>query len=1071
MLMGESYALSPQQWEAVTAPLGPAVVIAGAGSGKTTLMKARVVYLVANGLVAPEQILGLTFTTKAAAELRTRVREALLSAGLAVAGEEDELSLPTVTTYNAYASRLLTEHGLRIGHEPEARVMADATRYQLAARAVARHRQPVRLLSDHPATVIGGVLALDGELNEHLADLDELRRIDLRISERVRTELDKGAVKGDLEKLLSASLRRLELAELVRGYRALKADLGLIDFSDQIALAARLAVEHPDVGASERAQFPVVLLDEYQDTSVAQARLLSGLFSGASVDTGLGHPVMAVGDPHQAIYGWRGASVSNIVGFERSFPAAPGTQVPRFALTINRRSGARILEVANVLAADLAVGPVQVAALVPAPETGPGRVATMVHETYDEELAWLATAVAGAHHNGTPWREIGVLTRDNAHAADVFEALSATGIPVEIVGLRGLLALGEIAEVVATLKLLVDLTQNSALLQLLTSPRWAVGPRDLALLGRRARELGQVAGVGRQAAGVGAAKDSSLSAQLGQAVAAVDPSEVVALSDALESPGSLPYSAEARERFALLAAELRQLRAWVSEPLVDLVRRIVDVSGLDVELASIAGPAAQARRENLDLFIAAVGDFQAVDGDVTLPALVSYLEAEDEQGTGLDLASPSVQDSVKLLTVHRAKGLEYDVVFLPGVADEKFPTKRGRPQWTTSPGVLPIELRGDAHDLPRLPEISAAGLKAFAVEVKEHQAMEELRLGYVAFTRPRRELWVSSYVWHHSRQTPLGPSPYQLKIRDCLARWGEVPASWHDKPERGTPNPLHATRKEIPWPVSAASAEIERRRQAAELVRASRIWDEPPETGPDGRGLDLIEAATVARWDADADRLLAEAMAAAPDVIEVPLPSSLSATALTSLAEDPEGFAAALARPMPRQPSVAARFGTRFHAWVEARFGQLGLFAPDDLPGQADAGIDDDQELLALCQAFEDGPFGDRAPLVLEHAFSLTLAGQVVRGRIDAVYAVDDPDHDFLVVDWKTGRRESADPGQLALYRLAWAELTGTPLERVRAAFYFVGSGVLMEPADLVDRTDLEQLLLNLDPPDRRELW
>lgn len=150
--MGESYALSPQQWEAVTAPLGPAVVIAGAGSGKTTLMKARVVYLVANGLVAPSEILGLTFTTKAAAELRTRVREALLSAGLAVAGEEDELSLPTVTTYNAYASRLLTEHGLRIGHEPEARVMADATRYQLAARAVARHRQPVRLLSDHPAT-------------------------------------------------------------------------------------------------------------------------------------------------------------------------------------------------------------------------------------------------------------------------------------------------------------------------------------------------------------------------------------------------------------------------------------------------------------------------------------------------------------------------------------------------------------------------------------------------------------------------------------------------------------------------------------------------------------------------------------------------------------------------------------------------------------------------------------------------------------------------------------------------------------------------------------------------------
>ena len=113
----------------------------------------------------------------------------------------------------------------------------------------------------------------------------------------------------------------------------MKADLGLMDFSDQIELGARLAADQPDVGAAEREKFKVVLLDEYQDTSVAQAIMLSRLFGG-------GHAVTAVGDPNQAIYGWRGASVSNILGFGVDFPSADGsTEVPAYALTVNGSTG------------------------------------------------------------------------------------------------------------------------------------------------------------------------------------------------------------------------------------------------------------------------------------------------------------------------------------------------------------------------------------------------------------------------------------------------------------------------------------------------------------------------------------------------------------------------------------------------------------------------------------------------------------------------------------------------------------------------------------------------------------
>ncbi|WP_432479450.1 ATP-dependent DNA helicase [Nocardioides sp. GXQ0305] len=1048
-VMGTSWQASAQQWAAISAPLEPAVVVAGAGSGKTTLMAARVVYLVVTGQVRPDQVLGLTFTTKAAAELRSRIRAALEASGFArgVVGDDspdgEEVLEPVVETYNAYAASLLTEHGLRIGHEPDTRVIADAARYQLAGRVIDRHTRPVTELSDSPPHVIAYLLALDSALAEHLVEPADLRAFDAR--ERLLFEAELSG--RTAEQVRSAFVRRGEALGLVDDYRATKRRLGLMDFSDQIALAARLADAHPDVGALERDKARVVLLDEYQDTSVAQALLLRRLFSGLDVATGRGHAVTAVGDPNQAIYGWRGASVSNILHFGDDFPAADGGAVPTHPLTVNRRSDVRILEVANRLAAPLHDAFTQVEPLEPGGDE-PGEVQTVVHESYAGELGWLTDAVRGAHAAAPDrgWREIGVLVRDNDHAADVFDALTAADVPVEIVGLKGLLRLPEVAEVLAMLTLVHELTANSELLALLTGPRWAIGPRDLALLGRRARELADA----RQGRVTGGTVDE----ELGRAVAGADPTEVTALSDALDDPGDLPYSAAARERFGLLAGELRHLRAHSAEPLLELVRRIIDVCGIDVELAASVSEAARARRENLDLFVKAVAEFQAIDGAVTLPALLAWLEAEQD-GEGLDVATPSTADSVKLLTVHRAKGLEWDTVFLVGVCEEKFPHTRSRGLWPTRVELLPTPLRGDRRDLPALLGHDKAALDDLKERSKAHEMTEELRLGYVAFTRARHRLLVSSYLWTEGRKTPLGPSPFQETVRQVLETWGEQPLAWHDKPEKGAPNPLQAAPRELPWPVTEQTAEALRRIDAVERVLAATGRPEPE--------LDVVDAATVAEWDDELERLRAEAAAARADTVDVPRPASLSATAVARLRDDPDGFAADLARPMPRPPAPAARFGTRFHAWVENRFGQQDLIDPDDLPGRADAGIDDADDLRALTEAFEKGPFGDRVPHRIEAPFALVLAGQVVRGRIDAVYAENDGG--YLVVDWKTSRRHDADPLQLALYRLAWAELTGTPVAKVRAGFCYVRSGDLVEPPDLPDRAELEQLLSSPAPP------
>src|SRR3954463_11998101 len=410
-LLGWGFAPSPEQWEAIRAPPAPAVVIAGAGSGKTTLMSARVVYLVATGQVRPDEVLGLTFTTKAASQLRSRIRADLLAAGLLPepSADTDDTLEPTVATYNAYAAGLLTDHGLRIGHEPDTRVLSDASRYQLGARVVERHTAEVRFLTDHPPTAIQNLLALDGAMSEHLVSPDDVLELDLeaergfqREDEAERAGKGRKTYLDATAKAINAIGRRRELMELVRGYRRLKSDLGLMDFSDQIELGARLASDQPDVGVAERERFRVVLLDEYQDTSVAQATMLSRLFGG-------GHAVMAVGDPNQGIYGWGGASVSNILDFPTTFPSTSGP-VATYPLTVNRRSDRRILETANRLATPLYAAHDAVEPLEPKDGAAVGVVTAAVHETHREELAALVEGVRAAHAGPASgaWSGIGV---------------------------------------------------------------------------------------------------------------------------------------------------------------------------------------------------------------------------------------------------------------------------------------------------------------------------------------------------------------------------------------------------------------------------------------------------------------------------------------------------------------------------------------------------------------------------------------------------------------------------------------------------------------------------------------
>ena len=1051
---------SDEQVAAITAPLTPYVVVAGAGSGKTTVMTARVVWLVATGQVRADQVLGLTFTNKAAGELSARVRDAVRLLGLqqhedALPGTAVDLGEPVIATYHAFAGRLLAEHGLRIGVEPQARLLGEASSYQLAHRVVVRTRRDVTALGKGVSGVVTDLRALDGELAEHCIEPAELRAFDERFIADIEAQAKPMA---DSRKAAAASRKRIELSHLVDEYRAERRRLEVVDFSDQMRFGARLAAECPEVGAALREQFAVVLLDEYQDTSVAQRRLLTGLFGG-------GHPVTAVGDPLQAIYGWRGASVANIDDFPTHFAPAPGRRAPVLPLAENRRSGSNVLHAANLVAADLRALHPQVSALVAADAAKPpGRVRLALQTTYGEEIGWLADQIVGEIAGGTPPGDIALLVRGSSDLPPVMEALGDRGVAFEVRGVDGLLAVPEVAEVLAVLDVLHDSTANPALVRLLAGPRWRIGPRDLALLGRRARQL-----TGGHAFG----EERDLHQQLDDAVGGTDPADVVSLLDALDDPGDLPYGDDALRRFAALATEIRALRRHVGDPLPDLVHRIVTTTGLDIELSAAPELVVRRRAEAVAAFVDLVAAFQDAEGASSVMAFLSWLRLAERFDQVPDLERTPSREAVQLMTVHKAKGLEWPVVVLPSITTGVFPSSKGRSRWPENSKVLPYPLRGDSAALPRLPGLLKKDFDAFVADCRAADELEERRLAYVAITRAKRLVIASSSWWGPRQKKVRGPSPYLDLLRDAALDGAGDVVAWAERPADDETNPAFDEVVEVAWPVVPDATALGARRAAAGAVRDALGTDISAlmrehvdlavlEGASPLLGLGADHLATVVGWDDDIALLLEERRAERSATRVVPVPSSLSTSDLVRLAADPDTFARTLARPVPAKPAQAARRGTRFHAWVEAHYGVQPLLEPDDLPGAAD-GLDDDTDeaLEAMRAAFLASEWAARTPVAIEVPFSLVLGGRVVPGRIDAVFADIGPDGStrYEVVDWKTSRRQSADPLQLAVYRVAYAELLDVPLEHVSAAFVYVRDGSVVRPDSLPDRAGLEVLL------------
>jgi len=1117
------------QQRVIEAPPAPALVVAGAGSGKTETMSGRVVWLVANGHVNRDEILGLTFTRKAAGELAERIshrlavideygRRGLLphlpaivrdgdlrrvdeaapgrqrelvrarvldelaarhSTGWDAAAPraaEDLMIRPRVSTYNAFADGIVREHAARIGRDPDVAMLSQAASWMLAREVVLRSDLPELEQIDFAlATIIDAVQRLAGEALDH--------RVDLTVAERLAREqalaFEPYRGNGDVEKAALNLLSLPTLAHLVRDYIAEKERRGVLDFADQVSGAYDIVESAPDVRAELREQHRVVLLDEYQDTSVIQTRFLAELFRDSAV--------MAVGDPHQSIYGWRGASADNLYAFSGTF--ASGGTAQTYSLMTSWRNDRRILDIANRVLEPLQRPGLDVPPLEPRPGAGEGDVTVEFPFTVDDEAAavaeWFAERRA-AHDaagvaEGTRKPHTGaILFRSKRHMQTFAAALAARGIPHRILGLGGLLATPEVVDVVSTLRVVHDPTAGSALIRLLTGPRFGVGVADMAALYDLGRTLSE-----RDTAMMPLPEEVRVrlrsSRGADEAVSIVDAVDVVrAVRDDYRLLEAITPDGRARIRAA--GEMLERLRRASSQPIPELIRLIELELRLDIELAAneTRGPARVAATQ-LRAFSDEVRAFLAADERGSIGSLLAWLDKAESTDELMPRPEPPEPGVVQLLTIHGSKGLEWDAVAVVRLVADELPSRVSDTSGWFGFGVVPFALRGDRAALPRftwdpvaamgeetdpvkrqrLAQASLSGgatkanpeggaLKRFKDAYRAYQQQEERRLAYVAVTRARTDLLLSGAHWA-GQKAPRTPSPYLLEAIDAQGGEAIEAVDPDENPYDGPGATLH-------WPLDPLGSRRRIVSAAAGLVE------------------DAVDAGT-AEPSVELTRLLAERAARLRGTDALP-PTRVPASRFKDYVTDFSGTLSSIVRPMPERPYRQTRLGTLFHAWVEQRSELVGvgrrvdeaLWEVDEdepasepwhdatVPDAAGAAADA-ADLAALQATFERSEWGGLKPIAVEIEIDFALGagsgdrdGQahIVICKLDAVYRREDRGDRIEIVDWKTGRAPRTPQEreermlQLALYRLAYHRRFEVPLEEIDVALYYVADDLVI---------------------------
>jgi len=952
---------------------GPARVLAGAGSGKTHTMTELVSYRVDEHLrrlggTAPERILALTFTVKAADEMRSRL--------LGRIGEQ-ALKL-TVANFHSYALEIVRENSAVLGLEPDAPVLRRGRAWLMILDELAARDLSLRSLDlSDPAGAANKVLTLLSQAKNDLVDLTALR---------IRTEADLS--KADSDELLGVLKQRLDLIELAERFEVRRAARGLLRYEDMIELGARVLAD-PVMGEGYRGRYEFVVVDEFQDTNPAQLRFVE-LLAGGDLSK-----VVVIGDDLQSIYNFTGASIRNIQRFEEEAGVPIGSRT--YPLAVNFRSGERILALANEIARAVHPegSPDEPKILRPRNGAPPGEIAAFVGVTDAEEGQEISRRIRALLEGGAEPSSCAVLIRRWSQARPILAALTEAGIPCEIVEGGDLLSRPEVRFVSDHLRLAANPAgARESLLRLLSRAPSLLDPNDLR---------------------------SAFSAPGGPEAA-------------LRAPESVPsLSAIARARLGDLSGVLARLEVEMAEAdsLGAFVERAVEVTGLGHELRSSPEPAAALALQFLGIFRDVAGEF----GDVRfIGEFIRYLEISADARSSESATPPSGEtDSVRVTTIHKAKGLEFDHVFVPGLSAKLFPEERTPASALATAEALPppLELDPEPDAADAYDAMDAAALKeSLARGTRE----EEGRLFYVACTRARDTLTLSRAHFYRDNVRPKPPGAFWELLREAP---GECAISFAPEPEVPQSNPNVAEAGEQgkspldPWPL-AATAEGDAAEIGAEL-------------GVEGWEDELSDLRRDVENIPDRPR---------PKHV-LPPPQTHSPSSLMDLETCARRYYYTHVFPVPsgsEKMEEAQEYGSAVHAWIEG--GMQGEPPKVEGAGRGGSGRAPAHDFGTSEYAVRASSYpphegstlpGEGPARMVEVAFSVEVGGDEVRGRIDAVFL--DEDGTVHLIDWKTGRAHESYKNrlQLPLYALAANRLWGVEPERMRLAYVFVPGGETVE--------------------------
>lgn len=991
--------LTSQQLEAIRSPLEPSLVLAGAGTGKTSVMAERVLWLIDKEKIEPNQILGLTFTNKAAIELRNRIRENLK--------KKIDYSLePEVLTYHSFALRILNDYGLLIGLDSDLIPVSETTRVSLAYKTVINTKINLNFLDKSPKRIAQQIILLDNQMSEHDLDLEKI----IQNAKELKNEIYLSKQTKILKDIDIVIEQRIELAKLVNEFRNNKQLEHVIDFADQMRFALQIVKTNDQVKDKLREEFKAVLLDEYQDTSVIQRLFLSEIFDK-------GHPVTAVGDPLQAIYGWRGASVANINNFQKHFPKDNNELSSIFKLTSNFRSGQNILNSANKISKDLREIHHEIDSLVSHKQTS-SEVKIGLYDTYlaeaqgvVEEIEKLLTL------KKVNFKDIAILGRSTPELLTIFDLLIKKKIPAIFSGKRNLLDIPEVSEVLAYLRILDDPSHNPSLVRILAGPRFELSPTDLNLLAKRAKELVK---------DFKEKKDRNFEDNLLHATDGIDIADLAVLADALKDPGNFLYSPGVKEELLKLDKELEILRRFITEPLSDFIFRIMSSTGLLSEILCGDDFTLESRYEALMQLQEVAESFDQGSPHAVVREFLEWIDEAEDLNTSIEFEQRTFQDCVQLMTIHSAKGLEFPYVFIPSVCETVFPNKR-KDSWLKKAEVIPYNLRVDRDFLPTNFKSGSKELEIYKDEINDFLDLEERRLMYVALTRAEKGVFVSSHWWGKLQKNPRGPSKFLLELKQQVEDGNGLIINWSENLEQENPNLVN--KQSVNWPFVYNVNKREIRKELAMWVKNNQEIDE--------NQLSLEEKEILKNIDEDIEALLRVLQDKSLIKRNVKIPDYLNVTKTIKMIRNSKSFAENLVRPMPQKPIDQSRRGTQFHHWVEKHFAMPTLFDTLDLEGAADQSFIDDSKLDEMKSAFLNSSWATLKPVALEWPFEISIEGRSLRGRIDAVF---EKDGEILLIDWKTGVIGKSDHLQLSWYRHAWWKYHKIDPNKLKAGFVYVPS-------------------------------